>query len=101
MANKVIVSERWKLNLRDWIKTAVLTVGTPIVFEVQKVIQNAIDTGNFDVRIDWKQTIAIGLSTGLLYLLKQWTGSPKVTTIYKSNEKAVNVAEDIKDVPKN
>jgi len=96
MANRVIVSERWKLNLRDWIKTAVLKVGTPMVFEIQKVIQNALDTGNFDVRIDWRQTIAIGLSTGVLYALKQFTGAPKVTTVYNTNDKAVDVACDIK-----
>ncbi len=102
MAQKVITSEQFSLNLRDWIKTLLLAVGTPMVFEIQKVIQNAIDTGNFDVHINWKQVLMIGISSGLMYLGKQFFASPKVTTIYKSNEKAVEVAAEIKkDATKN
>lgn len=90
MANKVIVSKRWSLNLRDWLKTALLTVGVPMLYEVQR----ALDAGSFN--IDWKRVAMIGISAGTLYLIKQLTGAPKVTTVYKTNDKAVDVAKDIK-----
>jgi hypothetical protein len=95
MANKVIVSEQFKLNLRDWLKTALLTVGAPMLYEIQKIIQTAIDSGNFEVHINWKQVAMIGISAGLTYLAKQFFGSPKVTTVYQSNTKAKVVANKI------
>lgn len=96
MAQKVIVSKKYSLNLRDWFKTAVLAIGAPMLYEVQKVIQNALDTGNFDIHINWKQVAMIGVGAGLTYLTKQFFGSPKVTTVYKSNSKAVDVGQEIK-----
>lgn len=102
MAHKVIVSKQYALNLRDWLKTALLTVGAPMLYEIQKIIQTAIDSGNFEIHINWKQVAMIGISAGVTYLAKQFFGSPKVTTVYKSNDKAECVAENIStDVPKN
>jgi hypothetical protein len=96
MAKNVIVSERWKLSVRDWLKTAALTVGTPMLYEVQKVVLAAINDGTFELNINWKAVLMIGLSAGVTYALKQLTGSPKVTTVYDTNAKATEVAEDIK-----
>lgn len=96
MANKIIVSERWKLSVRDWLKTSALTVGTPMLYEIQKVVLTAINDGTFELNINWKAVLMIGLSAGLTYLVKQLTGSPKVTTVYDTNAKAAEVAEDIK-----
>lgn len=96
MAQKIIVSERWKLSVRDWLKTAALTVGTPMLYEVQKVVLKAVNDGTFEVKINWIGVLMIGVSAGLTYLIKQLTGSPKVTTVYDTNAKAASVAEDIK-----
>ena len=95
MANKVIVSKKWALSLRDCIKSALFAVGTPVMFQIQQWI----DKGELD--FNWRLLGKIAVGAFVLYIGKQLTGSPKVTTVYKTNAKAVNVAEDIKDAPKN
>lgn len=89
MAEKVIISKRWQLSLRDWFKAIASTIIVPMLFEVQKTL----DTGSLD--INWKQVAMIGLGAGVAYIAKQLIGSPKVTTVYSTNEKAEAVAEDI------
>jgi len=90
MANKVILSKQWALSARDWLKSALFAVGTPVLFEVQKTLQ----TGSLN--IDWKQLGTIAISAFGLYLGKQLISAPKVTTTYDSNSKAAEIAEEIK-----
>lgn len=86
MANKVIISEQFKLKAIDYIKGFIMAVGTPVLYFVQELIPG------WDV----DPIVKIALSAGVTYLTKNFFDGPKVTTTYKTNEKAVDVATDIK-----
>lgn len=86
MANKIIVSEQFKLKALDFINGAILAIGTPLLYLAQELIP------------DWDANpfIKAGISAFITYLIKNYVTGPKVTTTYNSNAKAAEVAEDIK-----
>ncbi len=91
MANKVVLSEKGSLKWRDGLRALGLAVGAAVV---ERVI-DAIDQGGLS--IEWRPIAVTALSTALVYVLKNWLIEPaKVITTYSSNEKAKEVAEDIK-----
>ena len=92
MAEKVIVSERFGLKWRDAFRALLLAV----LSSVFPIIIESLNAGTFD--FPWRSIAVTASSTAAAYILKNWIiEPPKVTTTYSSNEKAVNVGEDIKD----
>jgi hypothetical protein len=91
MAEKVIVSEQWKVSVIEWLKSAGYAVGTSVLFELQKYI----DKGNLN--IDWKQMGMVALGTFILFVGGKFVAKPTVKTVYSNNAQALNVAEDIKE----
>lgn len=94
MANKVIVSKRWALSLLEWFKSAAYAVGITVAVELQKYL----DAG--DLNIDWKRIGMVAAGSFITLLIGKWAGKPHVKTIYDTNNKAVSVAEDIKEANK-
>jgi hypothetical protein len=91
MSNKeVIVSPQFTLQVRDFVKGLIVSVGTSVVF----VLQETIESGS--LVFDWKKIGMIALGSALVYLSKNFFAKPQVTTVYNSNAKAKEVAEDIK-----
>lgn len=86
MAQKVILSEQWKLQATDFIKGLILAVGTPLLYLLQEVIPG----WNID------PFVQAGLSAGVTYLIKNLIEKPKVITTYATNEKATQIANEIK-----
>lgn len=86
MANKVILSEQFKLKAMDFINGLIPAVIVPILYGVQELIPGW----------DIPPVAKISISAFIGYLVKQFTDKPKVTTTYSSNEKAVEVSKDIK-----
>lgn len=87
MANKVILSKQFALNAIDWLKGAILAVGTPVVYLLQELIPG------WDINPIVKAAIAAFLT----YLIQTFVEKPKVTTTYSTNAKATAVSEDIKE----
>jgi hypothetical protein len=86
MANKVIVSEQFSLKARDFLKGLIMGIGAPVLYVVQELIPG------WDVHPVAKVAIAATIT----YLLKNYFDKPKVVTVYDTNKKATEVAEDIK-----
>lgn len=86
MAQKVILSEQWKLQATDFIKGLILAVGTPLLYLLQEVIPGW----------DIDPFVQAGLSAGVTYLIKNLIEKPKVITTYATNEKATQIANEIK-----
>lgn len=87
MANKVILSEQFKLKALDFINGIFYGVVIPVGYYVQELIPA------WNVHPVWKIAAAAFLS----YILKKFVEKPKVTTTYSSNEKAIAVSNDIKE----
>lgn len=90
MANKVILSEQFKLQSRDFFWGAILAVGAAIV----PIIQESITKG--DLTFDWKSIGVTASGTFVAYVAKKFFDPAKVITQYKTNAKATAVANDIK-----
>lgn len=90
MAQKVILSKQYTVSVLEWLKSAGYAVGTAVFFELQKYI----DKG--DLNINWKQTGMIALSALFLFVSGKFFAKPKVTTTYSTNEKATEIANDLK-----
>lgn len=91
MAEKVIVSPRFTLQVRDFLKGLLVSVLTSVIV----VIQSTIEQGN--LTFDWKQIGMVAVGSAVAYLGKNFFSAPKVVTTYKTNEHAISVAETIKD----
>lgn len=87
MANKVILSEQFKLKAIDFINGLIPAFVVPVIYAVQELIPG----WNID------PIAKIAISAFLGYLLSQFTDKPKVTTTYSSNKKAVEISKDIKE----
>lgn len=86
MANKVILSEQFKLQTRDFLRGLIMAVGTPLLYLLQEVIPGW----------DADPFVKAGLSAGVTYIIKNLVEGPKVVTTYNSNRKAKQVANEIK-----
>lgn len=83
---KVILNKQGTLNWRDAAKGAIMAIGTPILTVLQELIPS------YDIPVIYK----VGISALITYLLKNIFAPASVTTTYNSNDKAVEVAEEIK-----
>lgn len=91
MANRVIVSEQFKLQARDFLKGALLAIAAAVA----PIIQATLEQGS--LTFNWKAIGITAIGTFVAYIGKNWLIEPaKVITTYSTNEKAVNVAEEIK-----
>lgn len=90
MAQKVIVNKRWSVNFRDAINGFLIAVLTSGLTALQQFLDNANG-------INFKAVGMAAVSGGIGYVLKKWLlDKPSVVTTYKTNDKAEQVAEDIK-----
>lgn len=87
MAQKVILSEQFKLKAVDFLKGLIMAVGTPLLYLAQEMIPG------WDV----DPFVKAALSAGVTYLIKNYFTKPQVITTYNTNEKATAVANDIKN----
>lgn len=85
MAQKVILSEQFKLKALDFLNGAILAVGTPLLYLAQELIP------------DWDANpfVKAGISALIAYLIKNFFTKPQVITTYSTNDKAASVAEDV------
>lgn len=90
MANKVIFSPQFTLQLRDFIKGAILAV----ISSVAPLIQATLQAG--ELTFNWKAIGITAAGTFLAYIVKKFAlDPPTVVTTYSSNDKAASVAEDV------
>ena len=94
MAQKVIVSKQGYVSLIEWLKSAGYAVGTTVLYAVQSSIEQYVETGNFD--LNWSTLAKIAIGAFALFVTGKAVAKPHVKTVYNSNKKAVEVAEDIK-----
>jgi len=90
MANKVIVNKQGSLNWRDLLKGGVVAAISPAFTILIQSLQAE------DFTVNWKSIANVAVISFLTYLSKNLFANPSVVTTYDSNDKAVNVAEDIK-----
>ena len=69
-------SDRFKLNIQDWIKGLIMSVGGAVF----AVVESSIDAGIWV--FDWNNIWHVALGAGIVYIGKQFvTGQPKVVEI--------------------
>jgi len=78
MEEKVVTSKKFSLNKFDWLKALLMAAGTPVL----EYLAESLSTGQFDT-LDWKHAAAIGMSTGLLYLSKNYFTNTHTTVTEK------------------
>lgn len=92
MANKVILSEQFTLQLRDFLKGAMLA----IIASVAPLIQATLNAG--ELTFNWKAIGITSIGTFVAYIIKKFAlDPPTVVTTYSTNDKAADVANDIKN----
>lgn len=85
MANKVILSEQFKIKAVDFINGLAPAVGIPVLYAIQELIPGW----------DIPDIAKIAISAFVGYILVQFGSKPKVTTTYSTNAKASEVSKDI------
>lgn len=90
MANKVILSEQFKLQLRDFVIGAIMAVVASLV----PLIEASVSAG--ELTFNWKLIGLTALGAFTAYIGKKFLETPKVTTVYKTNDKAAEVAQTLK-----
>lgn len=92
MAEKVILSPKYSLQLRDFLKGALLAVITAVF----PIIQSSLEKG--ELSFNWKLIATVSASAFIAYIAKNFFFEPtQVTTVYDSKAKAEIVAENIKE----
>lgn len=86
MANRVILSEQFSLKWRDALRGFIMAVGTPLLYMAQEMIPGWVAD----------PFVKAGISAGLTYIIKNFIEPAKVITTYSTNEKAIQVAENLK-----
>lgn len=71
-------NNKFSLNLNDGLKALLIAIAAPVV----DYLITAINSG-FD-KIDWKHALIVGISSGLVYLAKNFF-SPSTVTIAKKD----------------
>jgi len=92
MAEKVILSKQFSLDWRDLAKSWVMVVLLPIG---QSVIELIKANGSFK-GIEWDNILTSTAVATFLFLAQRFGSPAKVITTYSTNEKAAEVAEEIK-----
>lgn len=91
MANKVILSPQFTLQARDFLKGAILAV----IASVAPLVQSTLNSG--ELTFNWKAIGITALGTFVAYIVKKFAlDPPTVVTTYSTNEKATEVAQEIK-----
>jgi len=90
MAEKVIVNKQGSLNWRDLLKGGVIAAISPAFTILIQSLQAE------DFTVNWKSILNVAIISFLTYLSKNLFTAPSVVTTYSSNDKAVEVAEEIK-----
>lgn len=81
-------SDKFKLNLQDWIKGLTMSVGGAIF----AMLQSSFDAGVFV--FDWTNIWHIALGTGVAYIGKQFvTGQPKIVEIDSTKTEVKDIAQ--------
>lgn len=92
MKKKVILSEKFKLQARDYLRGALISAATA----AGVVLQNSIDAGR--IEFQWKEMAMAGVSAGVVYLFKNLFLEPtKIITITPTSQ-AERVTQDIKEI---
>lgn len=89
MAEKIMVSPKFSLQVRDFLKGLLVSVITSVLV----VVQSTLDAGA--LTFNWKQIWMVAIGSAVAYLLKNYFAPPSVTTTYSSNEQAKTVASNI------
>lgn len=91
MANNVILSPKYSLGLRDFLKGGLLAVLSAVV----PIIQQSLERG--ELTFNWKSIGIVALGAFVAYIAKNWLLEPaQVTTTYGAdNNKATEVAVDV------
>lgn len=93
MEPKVVVSKKFSLGNRDWWRSLVMAMLTPVIF----IIQQTIDKGEFV--FNWKLIAMTAISAGVAYLIKNFSIEPPKTIVTtETNTKAENASQRIKEV---
>lgn len=87
MANKVILSEQFKVKLLDFFNGLIYGVGIPLIYYLQEYIPG------WDVH----PLLKVAAGSFITHIIKKYLEKPQVTTVYSTNAKATKVSEDIKE----
>lgn len=91
MANQVILSQKFTLQARDFLKGAMLAV----ISAVAPLLQATLNAG--ELTFNWKAIGVTALGTFIAYIIKKFAiDPPTVVTTYTTNDKAAQVAQEIK-----
>jgi hypothetical protein len=91
MANKVILSEQFKLSARDFLKGGIIAV----VSAIFPIIQASLSQG--ELTFNWKSIGVTAVGAFVAYIGKNFLEPAKVITTYNNNQHAAAVASDIKN----
>lgn len=86
---QIFTSKRFNLKLRDFLKGAIIAIGTPVL----DFIQRSIDMGTWQV--DWQRAGMIAVSGFLVYIIKNFFDKPKVIITASSNVQADYLKEKL------
>ncbi len=83
MENQTVTSPKYQLNYKDVLRGLLMAIGTPVVYELQQVL----DSGS--LHVNWKHLGMIAFGAGLVYITKNFlTGPSKKTEITNEEAKA-------------
>lgn len=80
MENKEVTSKQFQVNIKDILRSLVLAVGTPLLVQIQRVL----DSGTWD--FNWKQLGMIAVGAAVAYLLKNFFTSPSIKIPIENKE---------------
>lgn len=92
----VKLSKKYTLQVSDFVRGALLAVGTSVL----TVIQQSLEKG--ELKFNWTLIGTTAISTFVAYLIKNGIiEPPKVVTTLATNTKAENAKENIKEATAN
>lgn len=77
---KIVSSGKWSLNARDFVRGAVLAVGSAIVQAAYELVQQPDFSFNFD-RQTLTKMLTTGIIAGVVYLGKNFATDAKVVAV--------------------
>ena len=89
MAERIIVSKKFSLQLRDYLKGLGIAVVTSTLTALQGVFESGV------LKIEWKTILAVAIGAFIAYVGKNFFAPPSVRTVYKTNNTAKEVAKTI------
>jgi hypothetical protein len=89
--HNIITSKRFRLRARDFLKGAVMSVGTSVAVAVQKTIENG------EVWFNWKSIGMVAVGSFIVYLIKNLLDKPKVIIPTTTNAQAEELKEKLQE----